>query len=303
MKYLFLVMVLYLLPTSTRYCTENVTEAGLVLDRSSSRRIVNVAASGFGMLNWSLLLEREEAIRRIDTCIDNTLKHNPERNRGWLYHFTDEDGVPLPNSEVSTLDTAIFWAGARKAAEQIGDARLIDKVERNIGKVDVSLCKAGEFMYHGFRWVGGERVMIPYQYSDYSECLILYRLFNIPYTPKEIKYNLPLFVYYYPLAFYDEPEMVEHLRRAVKYQRETYGYVGVTACDGPFGYQANDPHIISPLSILSASCLLPELKADLLRINFPPETPAIDLRSSWVGTDRIGIDDLVAVILANKRKP
>ena len=54
-------LVLLALTAPGQYCLQNVTPAGLALDRASNREMVSVAASGFAMVNWALSLPREEA--------------------------------------------------------------------------------------------------------------------------------------------------------------------------------------------------------------------------------------------------
>jgi hypothetical protein len=249
------------------------------------------------MVNWALLLPKDQARQKIQKCIAATLRYTPTKNRGWLYHFLDDQGRPKPNSEVSTIDTAIFYAGAKKAALILDDPKLLRTVDNLIKQVDVSFVRQGSYISHGFHWVGDTPVFINNVWEDYSEGVIIYKLFKLEYVPRKVRYDLPLFVYYYPLAFFDDGVIVGYLREAVRYQKKTYGWWGVTACDGPNGYQANNPNIISPLSMLTVSCILPELRKDVEALRRDVECPAFDSRSSWVAKDRIGIDDMCCVAI------
>lgn len=291
-----LVLLLWL-PQTGQYCTTHITGSGLALDRASDRDTVSVAACGFAMVNWALLLPKDKALHQINKCITATLKHNPAKNRGWLHHFLDSDGRPKPTSEVSTIDTAIFYAGAKRAAEILDDPKLTRIVDNLIKHVDVEFVRQGKYVGHGFHWVGDTPVFINNVWEDYSEGIIIYKLFKLEYVPRKVRYDLPLFVYYYPLAFFKDGVVEGYLREAVRYQKRTYGWWGVTACDGPNGYQINSPNIISPLSMLTVSCILPELRRDVDALKRDVESPAFDSRSAWVATDRIGIDDMCCVAI------
>lgn len=295
-RFISIILLLWL-PRCGQYCTTHVTSSGLALDRASDRNTVSVAASGFAMVNWALLLPKRDAVYRIEKCITATLRYNPSKNKGWLYHFTDADGKPKPDSEVSTIDTAIFYAGAKRAAEILDDPRLLRTVDKLIKGVDVEFVRQGSYMGHGFRWEGDRPVFIKNVWDDYSEGVILYKTFGLEYTPRQVKYDLPLFVYYYPLAFFRDEEIEKHLRKAVEYQKKTHGRWGVTACDGPTGYQINNPNIISPLSMLTVSSILPDLRGDLDVLGTDIESPALDVTSTWKAADRIGIDDMCCVAI------
>ncbi len=290
-----LILVVWL-PQAGHYSIRNVTRSGVVLDRVSDRDTVSIAASGFAMINWALLLPKQEAVAKVNRCIATTLRYN-SKNKGWLYHFTDAYGVPRPDSEVSTIDTAIFYAGARRAAELLDDPKLSRTVETLIKNVDVEFVRQGKYVCHGFRWAGNTPSFLGYVWDDYSEGVIIYRTFGIDWIPRRVSFDLPLFVYYYPLAFFRDDSLVGYLREAVRYQKKEYGYWGVTACDGPNGYQVNDKNIVSPLSMLTVSRILPEFGPDLDDLRIDIESPAFDLRSSWVARDRLGIDDMCCVAI------
>jgi hypothetical protein len=296
-----LILLLALAASPERYCLDNVTPAGLAQDRASNPRLVSVAASGFAMVNWALELPRVEAITAVHRCLDATLAKNPARNRGWLAHFSDPDGTPRPDAEVSTGDSAIFYAGARKAARLLDAPGLRDRVEAAIAAVDVKWMQRGCYISHGVRWLAAhEPEFLPSVWDDLNEGVIVYRTFGIEWKPRRVTYDLPLFVYYYPLAFFDDPEMVTHLRAAVEYQKRTRGCWGFTACDGPEGYRANDPQLISPLAILTLAPFIPDAREYLARLGVPPDTPSLHRGTGWVATDRIGIDDMCYVAIVRQ---
>jgi hypothetical protein len=123
------------------YFLTHQTPRHLVLDRSSDRSTVSVAATGFGYFAWAVavedgLLDRAAAIRWMNESIDFVVGTNPAKNRGWLYHWTDPEGRPKLNGEVSSIDTVLFWGGAQRAADKLNDPGLIRKVTGGIDAID-----------------------------------------------------------------------------------------------------------------------------------------------------------------------
>jgi hypothetical protein len=289
------------------YFVENHVGVG-ILDRESNRQIISVAASGFGMACLAISADRgyiaeAEAIQRINEIFDRTLEANPEKNKGWLYHYTDTEGNPAFGGEVSSIDSALFYLGARASAEILGDKEFEDKVNDKIRKVDTSLMMNGKLFLHGFHWIDGEPAYLPTCWDHYSEGVLIYSLFNKPYDPVEVHYDLPLFVYYYPLCFYNEPEMISSLQKAVKYQQEHYGYWGKTACDGPNGYACNEEDVVSPLSVWAVGGYVTGAEEMLRRIPVSRDTPAYHWKNGWVANDRVGIDLGSCLMLRNKKAP
>jgi hypothetical protein len=290
---------------ASEYCLRNRTAASLILDRESDRDTVSIAACGLGMLNWAILVEQRKldhgiAVSWCHEALDNLLRHNPRKNRGWFSHFTDAEGKPKPGVEVSTIDTTLLVCGAQRAAEQLRDEGLVLRVATIKAAIDVEWMRRGDYIGHGLFWKGDDPEFIPYTWDDYSEGVVIYRFFRIPYKPRNVAYDLPLFVYYYPLCFFDDLEIREHLRRAVLFQRKAYSILGVTACDGPAGYQANRTDIVSPLGLYTIAPLIPEAIVDLKNLRVPPETPAYQPSTGWTSSDRIGIDDTCCVIIHHR---
>jgi hypothetical protein len=286
------------------YFLENRTERCWVLDRSSNKQVTSVAASGFGMASWAIAAQegritRIQALEWINRCLDETMAVNGE-NHGWLYHFTDLSGKPTYYKGVSSIDSALFYLGARSAAYRLGDKDLIAKVEGLIACVDrdFMLSKGGtrsdkSYFCHGFFWEEGKPKFMAYDWGDeYSEGVLLYRLFNMSYAPKRVSETLPLFVYYYPLCFYREQPMIDLLGRVIDRQVQEHGIVGFTACDGPGGYGVMQADVISPLAVASCEPFhADKVKTVWERVAVSKTTPALQLKTGWVSEDRIGIDD------------
>ncbi len=115
-------------------------QTGMVLDRSPNRRrsgpvsgMSSIAGAGYHLSllpEWSRQgwLTKEEAVRQALQALkfaSSTLPHH----HGLFYHFLDvENGQRYGQSEISVLDSAIFFNGCMVAAEAFGGetARLAD---------------------------------------------------------------------------------------------------------------------------------------------------------------------------------
>jgi hypothetical protein len=247
--------------------------------------------------------DRDEVLETIKQGFHTTLAHNPPRNGGWLYHFTDENGVGKPWSEVSTIDTALFYLGMLRAAEVLGDAAFGAEVQQAVSHIDREMALRDAYFNHGFYWHNDEQRFLEYLWNDTSEGVLLYKLFAMPFEPKIVRHDYPLFAYYYPLCFFDLPRYERLLHDAVTYQTGRYGYTGITAGDSPHGYQANDPTMISPLTLFALSSLFPEARSTLAKYAVDQMVPAYHVGSGWTASDRVTIDYGSAYILiARERK-
>lgn len=285
---------------------EVILDNGLVLDRRSDRNTVSCAATGFTAYSLALMAERgsdrDEVLELLRRGFRNTLAKNPKRNRGWLYHFTDAEGNAKPWSEVSTIDTAIFYLGFLRAAETLKDDGFLGEIRSSLDKIDRQFVLRDGYFLHGFLWRGTEPRFLESVWHDTSEGVMLYKLFDLPFEPRVVRHDYPLFVYYYPLCFFDLPEYTRLLREAVVYQMNHYGYTGITASDGPYGYQADDPKLISPLTLFALSSVFPEARATLAKYAVDEMVPAYHVGSGWEAPDRVTIDYGSVYILMARRK-
>lgn len=287
------------------------TAQGMVQDRETDPRTISCAATGFGFHAWAVasdkgMISRRQAVAWINTGLDHVERTTPPKNRGWLFHFTDPDGRPLMSEEVSTIDTALFYLGARSAARRLGDPELALRVEAMIARIDYRWMMDGQYFSMGCYWDGENPAFLASHWNDYNEGVLLYRTFCLNFRPRKTSYNLPLFAYYYPLCFYPgDTDYSGHLDRAIDYQLEKYGVVGVTACDGPDGYQIGRPDIVSPLAVYAASRWSDRARKELVRIPYGRLTPAYQRNSTWVGRTRLGIDEgstLMAITATPRRR-
>jgi hypothetical protein len=295
-----------------QYFLDHRTKTGLVLDRDSNPTTVSCAGTGFGMNAWAIAAERnivskETALEYIQVAFEKTVTTNPVKNRGWLYHFTDGDGNPRCRTEVSTIDTALFYLNAEQAGTRIGDSGFLAKVRLWKSKIDIPFMMHDHLARHGCYWSvddkGAETIRyIGDVWDESNEGVLFYRCFGLPYAPTKVRYDLPLFVYFYPLCFFDDPELVDRLRKAVDYQKAKYGYWGFTACDGPKGYQSWNPKIISPVGIWATKPWVTDADARLNELGLSPLTCATHIETKWVSKDKLAID-YGSCLVANAGKP
>jgi hypothetical protein len=157
------------------------------------------------------------------------------------------------------------------------------------------------YFNHGYTWVGGKRKFTTYYWDSLSEAVIIYRMFKLNFKPKRDHYDLPLFVYYYPLCFYpDDEELVKNLKKAVQYQLKTHKVCGITACDADYGYSVNDPEIVSPIAIWAASVYSPLARRELEKLAHKKSTPSFNRKTGRIMTDQIGIDYGSCLMLITK---
>jgi len=294
------------------YFLQHRTTHSWMLDKSDNKEIISVAANGFAMATWAILsinnsISHDEALTWCKECFHETLKHN-KQNHGWLHHFMDLNGNPLLNKEVSSIDTAIFYLGAREAARILRDETFTHEIETAILTIDTKLMLTNNGKYpnkkyfsQGFVWVNNSISFLKYDWQEYSEGVILYRLFSIPYDHPPIRYNLCLFVYYYPLCFYyDNNELQANLGAAIDYQTSHFNQVGYTACIGRNGYSKMEKGIISPLAISCCEFFFPEKVKNTLN-HLPGRTiPSYDITLHKSILTRIAIDDGAYLLLKYK---
>jgi hypothetical protein len=165
---------------------------GLIADKSDPDSHSSIAAVGLGITSYVVAIQRnliskEEAVKRILNVLNffNNGHQGPESDamgyKGFYYHFLDMNkGSRAWESELSTIDTAIFMAGVLTAANYFtGD----NKEEKEIRKLTESLYRRIDW-----RWALNGRTMICHGWKPesgfldyywdqgYSEAIILYIL-------------------------------------------------------------------------------------------------------------------------------
>jgi hypothetical protein len=286
-------------------------ESGLFADRLSDRSTISTAATGLGLLALAEgasrgLRDRAEVATLVRSALVQTVQSNPARNRGWLSHFTESDGTPKHSSEVSTIDTAIFYSGLLQAARLLDDEGLQNSIRSSLNQVDTELVMRDGVFLHGFNWRldAGEssehREFIPYKWNDSSEGAILYRLFDLPFPLQIRRTDYPLFVYAYPLCFFDDPTYESLLQQAIEEQIARFGYWGVTSTDGPEGYVTLDRYVISPVLIGGIATKFPQYLDSLKSLMIQPSAVSMHLPTGWTDSDDLTIDLASAYILYSR---
>jgi hypothetical protein len=160
-------------------------ETGLIKDRADNfnfcddRKIASVASVGYGLSAICIAQERgwvgeKAAYERVL----NTLKYfrdEMENNHGFYYHFVHMDtGQHLPNSEGSSIDTAIFLAGALTAAEYYKGTEVEVVANELYNRVDWQWMMAGGRTL-SMGWGHGGRMLMA-RWNHYNEGILCYLL-------------------------------------------------------------------------------------------------------------------------------
>ncbi len=155
---------------------------GLVSDSSDPASSASIAASGFSLASNVVAVERGYL-----TCSEAALRTlraleflQTSATNGFFYHFMDPStGARAGRCEVSTIDSAILFAGALVAAEYFdGD----NETERSIRRLGTHIYLAADWSWaaprppvisHG--WTP-EKGFLRYDWRGYNEALLLYIL-------------------------------------------------------------------------------------------------------------------------------
>jgi hypothetical protein len=298
-------------------------EQGLYRDRRSDPTVISTAATGLGVLALAEassrgLRDQDATKTMVRSAFRQTVKSNSERNRGWLSHFTDASGIPKSSSEVSTIDTAIFYAGLLQASRLLKDHILETEICLELARIDLPFVMRDGVFLHGFFWreadmgsAGGETQssqngdasepqFILHRWNDSSEGVILYHLFGLPFPMQITRIDYPLFVYAYPLCFFDDPVYDRFLQDAIENQIARLGYWGVTATDGPKGYVTLDCDVISPVLIGGIATRYPHYLESLSALKIQAATGSMHLPTGWTSSDDLTIDLSSAYILFSR---
>src|ERR1022692_3282110 len=165
---------------------------GLIADKSSPESHSSIAAVGLGISSYVVALERhllswEEVTSKILTVLNffyagrQGTETDAMGYKGFYYHFIHMDsGKRAWDCELSTIDTAIFIAGALTAAcyfsgENKEEKEIRELAENLYKRIDWQWALNGETMIcHGWKPESG--FLAYYWDRDYSEAIILYIL-------------------------------------------------------------------------------------------------------------------------------
>jgi hypothetical protein len=165
---------------SILYFVKEINPAnGLVKDSSRPGSPASVAAVGFGLTavcigesrGW---IETEDAYGLVLKTL-KTFRDEAAHENGFFYHFLDMRTASRAwNSEVSSIDTALFLAGALFAGEYFKGTE-VEKIAAELyGRVDWPWMLNGKsVLCMGWK---PERGFLWYYWDTYSEAMILYAL-------------------------------------------------------------------------------------------------------------------------------
>lgn len=257
---------------------------GLVPDRTSNfapsdHRVANLAATGFGLT--ALVIGRERGWlsgKQVYERVLTTLKFARDRlyqKEGFFYHWLNtRTGAREWNSEVSSVDTALFLAGVIFAGQYYRGTPVAAVADHLYRRANWKwMCNGRRFVCHGYRPESDS--FLDYYWDGYSETLLVDVLaIGSPTFPvdaaawREMARNWgsygshrcialpPLFTHQYHnlwVDFRDRHDGIadyfENAKAATLANRQycidgmnrhgTYGpdSWGLTACDGPQGYR------------------------------------------------------------------
>ena len=302
------------------YFTEQADPvSGQVLDRALNRTSTgkldirfasSIAATGFGLTALCIADKHGFApTARLRKQVLATLKFHLNKmphEHGFFYHFNDvKTGKPLINSEVSSIDTAIFLCGVLTARMHFNDPQIHSLATQLYERVDFPW-----MLNNGLTFSMGwhpETGFISYRWDQYSELMMLYLLaigsptnpidpdFWDHFTRPHIDFanfrfiggRTPLFVHQYSHAWFDfankRDDYADYFTNSVTATRAhkafclslgrgyNDNYWGITASDWAHGYTAwGGPPLIGPVdgTVVPAATAgsLPFTPADSLRV-------------------------------------
>ena len=275
-----------------RYFLEQTDPAtGLVLDRANqdggrahgpSRNIASLAATGFGLTALCIGAEhgwisRDQAAQRVRTTLQ-FFAARAFHEHGWFYHWMEvSNGDREWDSEVSSVDTSFFLAGALTAARYFSDDPDIPRLAKEIyDRVDFTWMLDGDPLVLSHGWKRGKGFLKD-RWGTYSESSLLYLLaigspthpispeswyaWQRPlysYGPYQFISGGPLFTHQYSHAWVDfrtrrDRGFIDFFQNSVIATRANRLYCsnlhnlmalsfgpdiwGITASDGPKGYR------------------------------------------------------------------
>ncbi len=302
-------------------------------------------------------ISREQACERINGTLDTLL--SLDRKHGFYFHFLDmQTGQRAWNSEVSTIDTAILLMGVLTAGDYCG-GETQSKAEKIYLDVDwpwfIDFNRNMFFMayrpeagFYGHWDFYGEQLMLyvlaagspihpmdPSVYYSFTRHVAGYG----GGKPFIHSWFGSLFTYQYSHAWIDfrglkDPKGVDWFENSVEATRAHYNYAvamdekyltlgplawGLTACDGPHGYEGrygappsgfdNLQHFVddtvAPAGAIGSILFLPEQVKQAMIYYYSLEdlkgpygfTDAFNLTQHWFDTDVIGIDKGISLLM------
>ena len=176
---------------SFAYFVHETTSRGLVLDKTANDWPASIAAIGMALTVYPVgvrrrLISRTDAARlcrrplRFFASSQQDEAPDATGYRGFYYHFLDaQHGRRAWHCELSSVDTALFIAGALTAAEFFDRDDPVEAEIRSLAKmlyerIDWAwMLAGGDTLCHGWKPESG---FLPHRWEGYDEALILYFL-------------------------------------------------------------------------------------------------------------------------------
>lgn len=248
-------------------------------DGAPSAAPASTAATGFSLAAWCIAdahgwLPAGAARQHVRMTLRFAADHLPQEH-GWFYHFVDpRTGRRDGDSEISTIDTALFLQGAVFAREYLHDPVTTALVNRIYRRIDWNWARnGGATLTMG--WTP-EKGFIKYRWDSYSELMGMYLLGigapshplpassweawrrpRVTYAGMNFIQCSPLFTHQYSHAWFDfrgvHDGYADYWRNSVdatlaqrhwsaeqhdRYPHWSRNLWGLTASDGPHGYMA-----------------------------------------------------------------
>ena len=205
------------------FVKERDPATGLVKDKANNfgadaGHIASIAATGFGLTAWGVGAQRgwiskEEAKNYCLQTLRFALK-DLETNHGFFYHFMNgQTGKRTKNTELSSIDTALFLAGALTAGEYFKGTEVEELAHRIYERVDFAwMMNGGKTLSMGWDPVTGKFLNL--RWNDYNESFILYLLAvaspTHPIPPESWHWVKKRIGVYEPYVFIFSPPLFTH---------------------------------------------------------------------------------------------
>lgn len=254
---------------------------GLIKDRSTPDSPSSIASVGFGLAAIPVGVDRgwityRQGYDRALTTLSTFANGGVQGEHGFFYHFVNmETGERVWSSEISSIDSTLFIAGALTAGQYFKDTEVAALATQLYEQMDWQWMMSNDDMVSmGWKPDIG---FLSSAWDHFDESLLLYVLgIGSPTHPVpadawdrwERPVNIqgefiylgaePLFVYQYPLAFVDlrnqedayanyfnnttracERNQAFSVKNADAFSTYQNGVWGISASDGPRGYKAH----------------------------------------------------------------
>ncbi|MFO7882015.1 MAG: glucoamylase family protein [Kosmotogaceae bacterium] len=307
--------------TFNYFWNEANPENGLIKDRSTDDSPCSIASVGFGLSAIPVAIEngwidKEEGYDRALLTLKTFADGEVEGKNGFFYHFVNMNtGKRALDSEISSIDTSLFIAGALTVGEYFKGTEIEELATELYEEVDWEwMLAGGDTLSMGWKPEAG---FLGARWDSFNEGILAYVLAigspkhpissstwdNIYRPVKDTYINLPqetLFVYQYPNIWVDFRNKVDHYANYFinaqvasrynwlftftnRFQYETYtkDIWGLSACDGPNGYKAygategNHDGTIAPYASIASILFTPDLSMNSLRAMLKDHGPLI----------------------------